>query len=349
MADYQNENQRETSGRTFSSGPAPSVPNIPPPPPEVKIRTMKSDLESMAQSGGGAPQFKTVRAPSLVFAREESPKKPVAGEERAGKFWLITVPLIAIALLAGIIYFAYNFFAARTVNQTQSAQAPLASAPTEKTSPPVSLVPNAAPSAIFKKPADQVLMLVINKSVTSAADLQTFSQKLGALVGAASSSATLVQVNMQYSGGSPLGIGDVFSLADSYVLPPQFFADHFRPDAVAFAYKDKNGIWPGYVLTLKSAENWLFLQKEASALEKSSKINNFFLIQPGSPSPNGFVDATVSGQPARILTFSTPSSSQVSAGNLGGQAAFIYSWSSGGYLVFSTSLDGLKAALARMQ
>ncbi len=43
------------------SQPPENFPSAPPPPQEVKIRTMRSDLASMAQSGGGLPQFQNVR------------------------------------------------------------------------------------------------------------------------------------------------------------------------------------------------------------------------------------------------------------------------------------------------
>lgn len=42
----------------------------PPPPAEVKIRTMRSDIESMMRSGGGAPSFQNVAVSGLSLERE---------------------------------------------------------------------------------------------------------------------------------------------------------------------------------------------------------------------------------------------------------------------------------------
>jgi hypothetical protein len=42
----------------------------PPPPAEVKIRTMRSDIESMMRSGGGAPSFQNVAVSGLTLERE---------------------------------------------------------------------------------------------------------------------------------------------------------------------------------------------------------------------------------------------------------------------------------------
>jgi hypothetical protein len=42
----------------------------PPPAAEVKIRTMRSDIESMVRSGGGAPSFQSVAVSGLSLERE---------------------------------------------------------------------------------------------------------------------------------------------------------------------------------------------------------------------------------------------------------------------------------------
>ncbi len=45
--------------------------NAPPPPPsEVKIRTMRSDIESMMRSGGGTPSFQEVAVHGLSLERK---------------------------------------------------------------------------------------------------------------------------------------------------------------------------------------------------------------------------------------------------------------------------------------
>lgn len=47
--------------------------NAPPPPPaEVKIRTMRSDIESMMRSGGGAPTFHDVAVSGLSIEKSRA-------------------------------------------------------------------------------------------------------------------------------------------------------------------------------------------------------------------------------------------------------------------------------------
>jgi hypothetical protein len=113
-----------------------NIPGVPPPPAEVKVRTMKSDLESMAKSGGGLPQFQNVsvaglrverEAPAAIAAPEvaeqmaraaapiaPSPAEAPVGaevEENGGSsshnlFGIILVVIVAILAVAAVVYFA---------------------------------------------------------------------------------------------------------------------------------------------------------------------------------------------------------------------------------------------------
>ena len=77
------------------------MPSAPPPPPEVKVRTMRSDLASMAQSGGGLPKFQSVKVEGAAGAAGGSGKNIA----------IITLTVIAALALLGLIgYFAYRIF-----------------------------------------------------------------------------------------------------------------------------------------------------------------------------------------------------------------------------------------------
>jgi len=77
-------------------------PSAPPPPEEVKIRTMRSDLASMAHSGGGLPQFQSVRIDE--FEGEES-----TGGGKRVSFGIAIVIVAIVVVLAVIGYFAYMY------------------------------------------------------------------------------------------------------------------------------------------------------------------------------------------------------------------------------------------------
>ena len=98
-----------------------SVPGAPPPPPEVKIRTMRSDLESMARSGGGAPQFQNVAIAGLAAQGGEAadqqtpggataPQAEAPGAPSKSPLGPILVIIVALIALAVVGYFAYTVF-----------------------------------------------------------------------------------------------------------------------------------------------------------------------------------------------------------------------------------------------
>jgi hypothetical protein len=75
---------------------APQVlPTAPPPSEEVKVRTLKSDLASVATSGGGLPRYQNVK-----IATAEEKKKSITG--------LITTVAI-IVLFAIVVAIAVYF------------------------------------------------------------------------------------------------------------------------------------------------------------------------------------------------------------------------------------------------
>jgi hypothetical protein len=115
------------------------VVTAPPPPSEVKIRTMRSDLESMRKSGGGAPKFQNVTvsglslekvppqaaevapvaiqrpsAPQSQQAPIASPVTPVASSNGTSTnhfMGILIVAIVGILAIAGVGYFAYTIFA----------------------------------------------------------------------------------------------------------------------------------------------------------------------------------------------------------------------------------------------
>jgi len=106
-----------------------TIPGAPPPPPEVKVRTMRSDLESMAKSGGGAPRFQNVAVAGLATQNEPSQAGEGAAQQSAsaapkksllGPILVVIVALVAVAVVG---YFAYTIFHSSAPAQTQPSVA----------------------------------------------------------------------------------------------------------------------------------------------------------------------------------------------------------------------------------
>ncbi len=74
------------------------LPTAPPPPQEVKVRTLKSDLASIAASGGGLPRYENVKI-SRTEQQQKSASNPLM-------VIVVIVLLLIIFLIAG--YFVYQ-------------------------------------------------------------------------------------------------------------------------------------------------------------------------------------------------------------------------------------------------
>jgi hypothetical protein len=83
------------------------VPSAPPAPQEVKVRTMKSDLASIAASGGGLPQFQNVQ---LAPANTNNTNRNLL---------TILVSIVVVVLALAVVYFGYL-----ALQKQQAAQNP---------------------------------------------------------------------------------------------------------------------------------------------------------------------------------------------------------------------------------
>jgi hypothetical protein len=72
------------------------LPTAPPPPQEVKVRTLKSDLASIAASGGGLPHYTNVKVEPKSDARKKSGGSGIF-------LWLAIVVLVVI--IGGIAFY----------------------------------------------------------------------------------------------------------------------------------------------------------------------------------------------------------------------------------------------------
>ncbi|GEM_PF-2415529 len=337
---------------------APGMPKVAPPPVEVAIRTMASDIASMAQSGGGPPRPQSVILPPFSVEQEEdkrespvppkeiashppretAPQEKTVSEEREGvpgapmgKYLMLAASILvaAVAIFFGSYYVLYPL-----VNRLKS-KAP--AVPLQaSTAPSAQAQPSIEHHSFFKQAVDGTFSLKIS---SSNAGLQDSSQQLGQFLVGLSATSTFFEIQPQSSDDQPLSANDFFSSISGGVLDSNFLASAFNPDFTVFLYKDKNGLagqaglWPGYILQLKANQTPLLLKPDAAKVESaSSNWQNLFLQSPGAPA-GVFRDAILSGQPVRVLNFSD------------GKSVLAYGWFFNKYLIISTSLDGLKQAI----
>ncbi len=341
--------------------------SIPPPPAEVGVRTMASDLASIAQSGGGAPKA----IPLKIYSRMQENAKntapitkrivppPVqsadvhktaassapaetqshAAESKSnGKSFdnaqdkqnqtvfskpIFLFPLLGV-LLIGVFSAAY-FIVYPLLNPPKKlvAKIPVAPVATQQ-------IPSFEHKSFFGQPVDGNFVLEILSPVNG---MEFEHDKIASFVN--SIQGSFFEIAAQSGGGQAFSADDFFSSISSNILGFDFLNANFEKDFTLFLYKDKNGLWPGYILQLKSGESPIFLQKDV--LQKmqnaSSSDVNLFLANPGISANPEFQSGLSGGQPIWSINFSNASS------------VLAYGWFFNKYLTISTSLDGLKQAI----
>ena len=311
-----------------------STPAVPSSPAEVAVRTMASDIASIAESGGGSPRPHPVKVflqaerneniprPTSIFSSsaasrpETLPKKPFFSNP-AYLFSSLAVS-VAIVFLAG--YFIYPFFNKKPVQENQAVV-------------PIS---NQAPETFesiqfFSQSTDGIFTLDVPSAIEG---LQAIREQLVSKVG--NLSGSFFEVKIENGGGQPVSAVSFFPSIKSDIFGADFLNNNFEKDFRLFLYKDKSIFWPGYILQIKAGESRIFLQALAQPKieNASSGWNNLFLEPAGTPGAQ-FRDEMLSGQPIRILNFSNSSS------------VIAYGWFHEKYLVISTSPEGLKQAVLR--
>ncbi|MEK7181176.1 MAG: hypothetical protein AAB738_02465 [Patescibacteria group bacterium] len=300
---------------------------VPPPPSEVSIRTMDSDLKSMALSGGSFPTSQRI----AVASSQSQVRKVQAG---SGYLFKIFLAVGIVLVLAAVFYFAFPLFIHEKDNTPVGGNV-ASTTPTLPVVPPSVTIPTFSHISSFKKTPDRVVSLRLVYPARALSDLETYNQKLlGALPADKVSTATLIEVELKKEDGTALAVSQFFNVAGMKFLDEDFLAANFNLDFTAFVYKTKDGFWPGLIIKPQSGKNWILLKPGVVKLEESRDIESLFLTNPGDKTGE-FEDVSVSGQLARSLKFKNPT------------ANFIYGWFHDD-LIISTSLEGLRDVIGRL-
>lgn len=306
----------------------PSV-NVPPPPAEVTVRTMASDIASIAESGGGAPKPKPIKIPSRIQQMEEAarlsgniPQVGGVSPPRGKSFFSspIFLPFLLIVFLAGVFLASYYIIYPVFNPKPQVAKFPEA--------PVQNQIESFEHKSVFGQQLDGTFILDVTSPISG---LAADNEKINSFVSGLSGS--FFEITPKNENGQALSAADFFSSIGGNVIDMNFLTGNFEKDFTFFVYKDGNNLRPGYVLRLNAGETPILLQSEVSKIEKaSSSWANLFLVSPGAPNSQ-FQNGLSNSQPIRFLNFSNASS------------AFAYGWFFNKYLILSTSLEGIRRAI----
>jgi len=339
----------------------------PPPPPEITLRTMKSDLGSLRETGGSAPQPKPFTPPEL---KSEAPrpnlpphpppritpsdfgkpkfeiktpgpelsKGPIIEEETSGNNMKKILTWVGAIIVAVAVGFAGYFYVFPMLFPSQEVPAPVITPPITTSNDQEAGLEIPTAGLLSAQPIVHESLLSGTDSVApisvTVPDMATIKSALNTEATKELPSGSLIEATLSDSNGQ---------IALSSILPmlvPEFSSETvkniFADDFTVALYYDANGVWPIYVMKLSMEASIVEAQSAMNELEKSSGLANFFLKSPGIADSAGFKSGKANDVPARYLNFSQKG------------AAIDLAWVNDKFII-STSYNGLKKALTNLK
>ncbi|MDP1688694.1 MAG: hypothetical protein Q8L47_01005 [bacterium] len=321
----------------------------PPPQPPVTVRTMDSDITSMQNSGGGAPEEVILNAPRPPI-RQEPPKFPnndvtvkipgYTGPEKSvfptGSFLSEETPeppamilsqnkeqsfgggsvkkiiaLIVVIIAAVGVGAGFYFVVFPKLLGPISTPTPTGEpTPAPTVSPtPITSSPGASSHVSFIKAAQ------VDASALTEVPIETVT-----------TGQTLTKEILLKKNGVSVKLSEYFP-----TLIPEFSArdlqNFFDEDFTTFIYYNASGSWPGYIFKLKTGAASVVAQNSFRKIESSKSIKNLFLNGAGDQQEQ-FKNGGYKDVNTHYLLF-------------GNNTAINYGWV-GNYLLITTNFQSLK-------
>ncbi len=313
---------------------------------KIEMRTMQSDMSSIAQSGGGnpapyspgatpsassAPQgiapgsfnvadMSTGGTPPTIPQTPTPPSYPSpSGNGNKHLFMWLMIGLAILIIAAAAYFFLIPFLQNPTgelpaVTETQETTEVTEEEPaTTQENLPETLEIHAS---FFKTPAD----------LTSEVKPESFTA--AGVKAAIQPASTTVALFKELVIKTPENKPVTFSTFSKLFFPTFFTSDrtlNFQDDFTFVSYTNKSGTWLGFVAKLKDSSDMAFVQSEMNAFQSEPAIKDFYLTDPGTQL--SWKDGKIGSRAASVLEFSTR-----------GQE-FAYVWFDR-YLIVSSNLEG---------
>ncbi len=326
-------------------------PNIPsPPPPEVGLRTMESDLKAVKESGGSIsgsqlrvsvptaipkPEPEPFSAPEYT-ALEKSISQPAAPlvipSKVKSNFFKSFLIIVGILIFIGGLGLLGYFVVYPLVFPPKETAAPYV-----PPSPPIPPITTSTPTSTPEAPAittHHSLFKTMPLGGLKEITITDFSKEaiiagLSSVFKPNESLGSLREVVLFYKNGIVSAnqfIKIIFpELQSSNSLNPIF-----ESDFSIFVFQDKKGDWPGFVAKIKDPKNESSLRENLTKLESSNNIKNLYLADPGVM--QGFKDGKVDNISVRYATFAKSG------------AAFNYALKNN-FLIVATSYSAMQAVI----
>jgi len=300
-------------------------PVAPPPPPEIGLRTMQSDIKSV-QAGEVAPSSQPVTPPQFSDVMEKADSDSQMGGEsvmaapsskKSAKTMMLVIGVMVIA--GGLGVFGYY-----VIYPKISSVKPASESVSQQPQPsPVTRIPHAS---YFVKPTAGTDTASFSTLTDNAITGELLKQSVNS-----PGNDVAKEILLNDSNGSQIALSAFLSVLTGNKLDPSALNTLFDEDFTTYLYYDNNGVWPGYVVKLKEGISPEIAVAAIQALESADL--SFFYLDPVGLTFQSFKSGSYKGSATRYA-----------AGSQAG-ASFNYA-AFGNYLLINTSFSGLKAGVA---
>ncbi len=252
----------------------------PPPKPEIKMRTMESDVKSIEETGGGTPEPEMI---GPIFkpetnTPEETSFIDISEKKGSGSQWWVWLVVLVMVVVLGLAayYYVWPLFYPQQPLIEPTVQQPTSGEPAQ----PITQGHKSA----FGFPAGEIMKIDVGDySVLSfVTAMQNEANKI--------TDDNAVKEIMITVNGEPV----VFSSFLSVLLPElanssldETLSTNFEDDFTAYLFKADGSVWPGYIVKKRSEmdASAITLLSQLSEIENSSIANLYLEPLSGEPEP----------------------------------------------------------------
>jgi uncharacterized protein YneF (UPF0154 family) len=218
-----------------------------------------------------------------------------------------------------------------TLSQTQNKAS-------TQTTTPTSTTQLFSSENLFKKSPDKILNFDLDLKIPNFNKYYNFLliDEVSKATSTATSTSVFFIINLRDANNNPIFWNDFIKALGINLLDETFWNDNFESNFGIFVYKNKSGLWPGYILETKPNVLITALQIDLKKIEQNKNdLSKFFINSPDFSNAEFKNSIILNREPIRILK--TQSGEQ-----------FVYGIFLNRYLILSTSLEGLNEALQKM-
>lgn len=291
----------------------------PPTPAQIIIRTMDSDIKSVAKSSQTATP---ASSPQPVAEAKESTITP-SQQNRKSRSGILIGILALLLIIGGLGFFGYDAITPFLTKKTTLPVPKESATPEPKPTPR----PTFTHTSFFRKPADKTA-----SATFSAITLENIRATLASFSKETPNTLQEVVLNLDNQPIPLSSFGDFFFVGFPY--------ESFSEDYTLGLYYDETGTWPFLIMRLKGETQNIVLLKEKiqQIIEQDSQftVTQLYIKDPGTPTPS-FLDGGVGNitKEVRYRRFEGPNSLN-------------YAWFNDN-LIVATSYATLKEVINRLQ